>query len=89
MVEDPFFAFLNRVRNGFVSNTLQDQYNLENEGLREAPSHMELHELPLYSIVIIKDEQKENDAREVFISYLEAELSNIYKNRPLRKELHE
>jgi hypothetical protein len=29
------------------------------------------------SIVLITDEQKANDARDVFISYLEAELNNL------------
>lgn len=46
------------------------------EGLRKAPSHLELPELPMYSIALITDEQRENDARDVFISYLEAELNN-------------
>ena len=31
----------------------------------------------MYSIVLITDEQKANDARDVFISYLEAELNNL------------
>ena len=47
------------------------------EGLRKAPSHLELPELPMYSIVLITDEQKANDARDVFISTLEAELNNL------------
>jgi len=47
------------------------------EGLRKAPSHLELPELPMYSIALITDEQKANDARDVFISYLEAELNNL------------
>ena len=47
------------------------------EGLRKAPSHLKLPELPMYSIVLITDEQKANDARDVFISYLEAELYRI------------
>ncbi len=47
------------------------------EGIRKAPSHLGLPELPLYSIVIITDDNKENDARDVFISYLEAELNNL------------
>ena len=46
-------------------------------GLRKAPSHLELPELPMYSIALITDEQRENDARDVFISYLEAELNNL------------
>jgi DNA-binding transcriptional LysR family regulator len=46
------------------------------EGLRKAPSQLELPALPMYSLALITDEQKENDARDVFISYLEAELSN-------------
>lgn len=47
------------------------------QGLRKAPSHLELPELPMYSIALITDEQKANDARDVFISYLEAELNNL------------
>ena len=45
------------------------------EGLRKAPSHLQLPELPMYAIVLITEEQKANDARDVFISYLEAELN--------------
>ncbi len=48
-----------------------------NEGLRKAPSHLKLPELPMYSIALITDEQRANDARDVFISYLEAELNNL------------
>ena len=47
------------------------------EGLRKAPSHLELPVLPLYSIVLITDEQKSNDARDVFIVYLDAELNKL------------
>ncbi len=47
------------------------------EGVKKAPAHLKLPELPMYSIVLITDEQKQNDARDVFISYLEAELSNL------------
>ena len=47
------------------------------DGLKKAPSHMDLPELPMYSIVLITDEQKANDARDVFIGYLEAELNKI------------
>jgi len=47
------------------------------EGLRKAPSHLQLPELPMYSIVLIKNEEKSSDARDVFISYLEAELNNL------------
>ncbi len=46
-------------------------------GLKKAPSHLELPELPMYSLALITDEQRENDARDVFISYLEAELNNF------------
>ena len=45
------------------------------EGLRRAPSHLELPELPMYTIVLITDEQTANDARDVFIGYFEAELN--------------
>lgn len=47
------------------------------DGLRIAPSYLELPELPMYSIVLITEEKQENDARDVFISYLEAELNNL------------
>lgn len=47
------------------------------EGLKKAPSHWGLPELPMYSIALIQDEQRENDARDVFISYLEAELDTL------------
>ena len=47
------------------------------DGLRKAPSHLELPELPMYSLALITDEQRENDARDVFISYLEAELNHL------------
>jgi DNA-binding transcriptional LysR family regulator len=47
------------------------------EGLRKAPSHLELPDLPMYSLALITDEQRSNDARDVFISYLEAELNNL------------
>ena len=47
------------------------------KGLRIAPSHLKLPELPMYSIVLITDEHKANDARDVFTGYLEAELSKL------------
>ena len=47
------------------------------EGIKKAPSHLGLPELPIHPIVIITEEQKENDARDVFISYLEAEINEI------------
>jgi DNA-binding transcriptional LysR family regulator len=46
-------------------------------GLRKAPSQLNLPELPQYSIALIIDEQSENNARDVFISYLEAELNTL------------
>ena len=53
------------------------QINSLKEGIRKAPSHLKLPELPMYSIVLITDEQMENDARDVFISYLDAELNKL------------
>jgi hypothetical protein len=47
------------------------------DGLRIAPSYLELAELPMYSIALNTEEKRENDARNVFISYLEAELNNL------------
>ena len=47
------------------------------KGVRKASSHWELPELPMYSLALFTDEQKENDARDVFIHYLEAGLKNL------------
>ena len=47
------------------------------EGLQKAPSHLELPDLPLYALVLIIDEQTENEARDMFTSYLEAELNRL------------
>ena len=47
------------------------------EGIKKAPSNLGLPELPMHPIVIITDEQKENDARDVFVGYLETELNNL------------
>ena len=44
-------------------------------GLSKAPSKLALPELPIFSIAIFTDEQKKHNARDVFISYLEAELN--------------
>lgn len=44
------------------------------DGLKKAPAQLGLPELPMYSIVVITDEQKKHEARDVFISYLEAAL---------------
>ncbi len=47
------------------------------EHLKQAPAQLGLPELPIYSIVLISDEQEENTARDVFISYLETELRTL------------
>ena len=47
------------------------------EGLRKAPSHLDLPELPMYSLALITDEKEKNDARDVFSAYLEAELNHL------------
>ena len=47
------------------------------KGLRIAPSHLALPQLPMYSLALITDEEKENDARDVFIGYLEAGLNRL------------
>ena len=47
------------------------------KGLRKAPSHLALPQLPMYSLALITDEEKENDARDVFIGYLEAGLNRL------------
>lgn len=46
-------------------------------GLKRAPSQLGLPELPMYTISLITDEERENEARDVFVSYLEAELNNL------------
>lgn len=46
------------------------------DGLLKAPPQMELPELPMFSIAVFTDEQKKNDVRDVFISYLEAEFNS-------------
>ena len=46
-------------------------------GLRKAPSQMQLPELPMYALALITDNHSENDARDVFVSYLEAELNKL------------
>ncbi|MDD9301293.1 MAG: LysR family transcriptional regulator [Desulfobacter sp.] len=46
------------------------------QGLIKAPSKLELPELPMFSIAVFTDKNKQNNARDVFISYLEAEISN-------------
>ncbi len=48
-----------------------------NEKLKKAPAHLKLPELPMYSIVLITDEEAKNDAKDVFVSYLEAELDSL------------
>ena len=47
------------------------------DGIKKAPAHLNLPELPLYSIVIVTDENESNDARDVFVGYLEAELNTL------------
>ncbi|MEH0019016.1 MAG: LysR family transcriptional regulator [Desulfobacter sp.] len=44
-------------------------------GMRKAPSQLELPGLPTYAIALFTDERQKNDARDVFVSYLEAELN--------------
>lgn len=47
------------------------------EGLRKAPAHLNLPELPIFSLALIIDKQKENDGRDFFISYLESALNKL------------
>ncbi len=47
------------------------------QGIRPTPSSLNLPELPIYSIISIVDESKKNPARDVFSSYLEAELHQL------------
>ena len=47
------------------------------EGLQEAPSNLELPELPMFTMVLFMDEKKENEVRDLFITYLTAELEKL------------
>ena len=47
------------------------------DGLKIAPSHLNLPELPMYRGALVQDDEKTNDARDVFVSYLEAELNRL------------
>lgn len=47
------------------------------KGLRRAPAHLELPELPMFSLALIVNEERDDEARDVFISYLEAELEDL------------
>jgi hypothetical protein len=49
------------------------------DGLRKAPSHLNLPELPMFSIIAVLDDKTVNDARDVFVSYLEIELGHLGK----------
>lgn len=51
------------------------------EGIKKAPASMGLPELPMYTIALVTDEQEKNEARDVFISYLEAELDSHMTHR--------
>jgi len=46
-------------------------------GIKKVPPSLGLPELPMHTIVVIVDESKENDARDVFISYLEVEVNSL------------
>lgn len=46
-------------------------------GYKKAPAQMKLPEPSPYGTALTVDEQKENDAREVFISYLETATDNL------------
>ncbi len=47
------------------------------EGLQLAPSYLNLPDLPMFSLALVMDEAVENDARDVFVGYLEAELRKL------------
>lgn len=47
------------------------------EGLKEAPPHLELPELPMFTMVLFMDEKKKNEVGDFFISYLEAEIEKL------------
>jgi DNA-binding transcriptional LysR family regulator len=47
------------------------------KGLRRAPAHLEMPELPMFSLALITDEGRDDEARDVFIGYLEAELEDL------------
>lgn len=47
------------------------------KGLRTAPALLKLPALPMYSLALIVDAGRDDDARDVFISCLEAELNDV------------
>ena len=47
------------------------------KGMRKAPAHLELPKLPMYSFAFIIGDEKDNEARDVFVSYLEAALDDL------------
>lgn len=47
------------------------------DGLRKAPSYPGLPEMPIFAIVLVTDENKPNDTRDLFVRYLEGELDNL------------
>ena len=47
------------------------------DGLERAPLHLKLPELPMYRVVLVQDDEKANDARDIFVSYLDAELNTL------------
>ena len=47
------------------------------KGLRRAQAHLDLPELPMFLLALIADEERDDDARDVFVSYLEAELEDL------------
>jgi len=46
-------------------------------GLRKAPASLGLPELPVFQLALIIDESREDEARDVFVEYLEAELEGL------------
>ncbi len=47
------------------------------KGLRKAPAHLGLPKLPMYSLALFIDENRPDEARDLFVSYLEAELEDL------------
>lgn len=46
-------------------------------GLRKAPAALGLPELPEFELALFMDDQREDEARDVFVEYLEAELEGL------------
>ncbi len=50
------------------------------KGIKRAPANWNLPELPMYSLALFTDDEKKNNARDVFVHYLLSEIHNLQDN---------